>query len=252
MSMVSSESMVEAPVEERRYERRTDVPGGSPEPLPGKCGAKRTQGPGYCTRSSMANGRCWMHNGAAARGPLASQWKHGRRSKYQLLLGEKFLATLDDPELLSLQTDVALVTERINGLLERVSSGESGSAWKQLQRSWREFRRHRSTGNVVKMQEALEQLAEPLEQGIADHAAWEELGLQLDRRARLADQEQKRLEKLQATLTIEEALGLLGTVLDVLKRHVADPDVLAAIGADLEQLVALDAVPLAARSRRRR
>jgi hypothetical protein len=162
------------------------------------------------------------------------------------------MATHDDPELLSLQADVTLITERINGLLERVTSGESGAAWKQLGRLWREFRRHRAAGNVVKMQEALELLAEPLEQGLADHAAWEELGLQLDRRARLADQEAKRLEKLQATLTVDEALGLLGTVLDVLRRHVTDPDTLSAIGADLEQLVQIDAVPLAARSRKRR
>lgn len=239
----------------KRYPRLKDVPGGSPEPLPGKCGARRTQGPGYCTRLPMTNGsgRCPKHGGLVPRGFQAGSYRHGRYSKYMPApLGERFMNTHDDPELLSLQADVTLVTERINGLLERVSSGESGAAWKLLNRHWKDFRRFRSAGNVVKMQETLELLAEPLEQGIADHAAWEELGLQLDRRARLADQEQRRLEKLQATLTVDEALGLLGTVLDVLRRHVTDEQTLAAIGADLEQLVALDAVPLAARSRRRR
>lgn len=237
----------------KEYPQRHDVPGGSPEPLPGKCGAKRTQGPGYCLKLPMANGKCFKHGGKLPKGTMAGQYKHGRYSKYlPTPLGERFMATHDDPELLSLQADVTLVTERITSLLERVTSGESGAAWKLLGRQWKDFRRFRAAGNVVKMQEALELLAEPLEQGIADHAAWEELGLQLDRRARLADQEQRRLEKLQATLTVDEALGLLGTVLDVLKRHVTDEAVLAAIGADLEQLVALDAVPLATRRRGRR
>lgn len=237
----------------KHYPRLTDVPGGSPEPMPGRCGAKRTQGPGYCTRRPMPNGRCYMHNGAALKGALAPGFKHGGYSKYMKLhLAQTYLETRDDPELLSLREDVALVTNRINELLERVQSGESGAAWKQIARLWKDFQRFRAAGNVPKMQEALELLNEPLAQGFADHAAWEELGLQLDRRARLADQEQRRLEKMQATLTVEEAMGLLGTVLDVLKRHVTDPEVLANIGADLEQLVTLDAVPLAARSRRRR
>jgi hypothetical protein len=137
-------------------------------------------------------------------------------------------------------------------LLERVQSGESGAAWRLLQKHWNDFRRFRTAGNVAKMQETLELMADPLERGFADHAAWEELGLQLDRRARLSEQEQRRIEKMEATLTVEEAMGLLGTVLDVLKRHVTDRAVLDAIGADLEQLVTLDAVPVAARSRRRR
>src|SRR5262245_54010300 len=207
--------VTEVSVVEERYPRRTDVPGGSPEPLPGKCGAKRTQGPGYCTRDPMANGRCYMHNGSAARGALAPNFKHGRYSRYmKLQLAERFLETAEDPELLSLREDVALVTERIEQLLERVQSGESGAAWRLLKKQWAEFVRHRTAGNVPKMQEALEALAEPLARGFADHAAWEELGLQLDRRARLADMEQRRLEKMQATLTVEEAMGLLGTVLD--------------------------------------
>lgn len=249
--MMPTESMV--PEGDGRYPRRTDVPGGSPEPVPGKCGSKRTQGPGYCLRDPMPNGRCYKHNGAALRGPLAPSYKHGRYSRYmKLQLAERYLETAQDPELLSLREDVALVTERIEQLLERVQSGESGAAWRLLKRHWADFRRFRTAGNVAKMQEMLELLAEPLEQGIADHAAWEELGLQLDRRARLAEQEQRRLEKMQATLTVEEAMGLLGTVLDVLKRHVTDQATLDAIGADLEQLVTLDVVPVAARSRRRR
>jgi hypothetical protein len=236
------------------YERRVDVPGGSPEPLPGRCGRKRSQGPGYCMKLPV-KGRtaCYKHGGHAQVGALSPNYKHGGYSQYmQLELAQRFLATRTDPELLSLQNDVTLVTERINGLLERCTSGESGAAWRQLAKHWKEFQRYRASGNVPKMEEALGLMAEPLTQGIADHAAWEELGLQLDRRARLVDQEQRRLEKLQATLTVEQALGLLGTVLDVLKRHVLDPDILAAIGADLEQLVALDAVPFAARSRRSR
>lgn len=226
---------------------------GNPEPVDGRCNARNRFGL-HCANAPMTGKtRCYSHGGKSLAGPLAPSYKHGRYSRYmKLRLAERYLETAKDPELLSLREDVALVTERIEQLLERVQSGESGAAWRLLKRHWADFRRFRTAGNVAKMQEMLELLAEPLEQGIADHAAWEELGLQLDRRARLAEQEQRRLEKMQATLTVEEAMGLLGTVLDVLKRHVTDQATLDAIGADLEQLVTLDAVPVAARSRRRR
>lgn len=226
---------------------------GNVDPVEGRCNARNRFGLHCALRSMIGSQRCYSHGGASLKGALAPNYKHGRYSKFmKLQLAQRFMETTEDPELLSLRDDVALVTERISQLLERVQSGESGAAWRQLRRYWADFRRFRTAGNVAKMQEMLELMSEPLEQGFADHAAWEELGLQLDRRARLAEQEQRRLEKMQATLTVEEAMGLLGTVLDVLKRHVTDQSILDAIGADLEQLVTLDAVPVAARSRRRR
>jgi hypothetical protein len=230
-------------------ERKT----GNLEATDGCCNAHNRFGL-YCPKPPMVGKtRCYSHGGNSPTGVSAGRFKHGRYSRYMKLeLAQRFLDTCDDPELLSLREDVALVTDRIGELLDQVHSGESGAAWRLLARHWKEFRRFRAAGNVPKMQEALELLAEPLEQGIADHNAWEELGLQLDRRARLAEQEQRRLEKMQATLTVEEAMGLLRTVLDVLRRHVTDQATLDAIGADLEQLVTLDAVPVAARSRRRR
>jgi len=62
------------------------------------------------------------------------------------------------------------------------------------------------------MQEALYLLEEPIGRGLADHAAWGEITAGLALRAKLVESEQRQLEKLQATLTVEEAMGLLGTV----------------------------------------
>lgn len=244
-----------APVVDERYPRLTDVPGGSPEPVPGKCGAKRSQGPGFCLRDPMANGsgRCPKHGGRALRGAESGTFVHGRYSRY---VPVRLLARLGearaDPELLSLREDIALVDARVGELLERVESGESARAWAQLRKIWKDFERFRAAGNVPKMQEMLELLAEPLGRGLTDHDAWAEIGLHLDRRQRLVEAQQRYLERIQATLTVEEAMSMLGTILDVLRRHVTDQATLDAIGADLEQLVTLDAVPLAARSRRQR
>lgn len=242
-------------VVDERYPRLTDVPGGSPEPVPGKCGAKRSQGPGFCLRDPMANGsgRCPKHGGRALRGAESGTFVHGRYSRHvPVRLLERLETARQDPELLSLRAEIELTDARVAELLERVQSGESAMAWKHVARHWKDFRRFKAAGNTARQDEALEELSDALERGLRDQHAWDEIGGHLDRRQRLVEAQQKHLERTQATLTVEEAMGLLGTVLDVLRRHVIDPDVLDAIGADLEQLVTLDAVPLAARSRRQR
>jgi hypothetical protein len=105
---------------------------------------------------------------------------------------------------------------------------------------------------VKHMQLALAQLGEPIAQGVADHATWAEIGSLLDKRVRLVEAERRRLEQMQQTLTVEEAMGLLRTVLDVIQRNVTDRATLNRIGSELAQLVSLDVVPLTVRSRKRR
>lgn len=225
----------------------------TPEPKKQRCGARNGDGTRCRNILPTGEGRCHAHTVVPPHGIDVPAFKHGRYSRYlRLDAALRYLETRDDPDLLSLHEDVALVSHRVGELLAQVTTGESGAAWKQIIRLWKEFGRHRASGNVVKMQETLELLDEPLRAGAEAHAAWEELGLQLDRRARLADAEARRLKQMQATLTVEEVMDLLKTILDVLQRHVHDPDVLAAIGVDLEQLVTVEPTPAALSARRRR
>src|SRR4051812_32663380 len=78
-------------------------------------------------------------------------------------LAQRYLETTRDPELLSLQNDVSLITERINGLLERVQTGESAGAWKQIARCWKDHQRFRASGHTTRAAEALDSLIAPLE-----------------------------------------------------------------------------------------
>lgn len=226
---------------------------GSLEPIPGRCGSKLKGRERYCQKWPLTGReRCEMHNGGAARGALASGFKHGGYSKYMPeRIRERFEVAQTDPELLSVRSSTALIAARIDELTEQVYSGEAMAVWKELFKTWDEFLKHRLRGNVDAMQLALEDHGKVLQSGRGVTAAWEELGIQVDRHARLAEQEQRRLDKLSATMTVEDAMGLLGTVLDVINRHTT-PEQQQQIGTELDQLVTLDAVPLAARSRRRR
>jgi hypothetical protein len=228
---------------------------GSPEPVPGKCGS-RLRGydpPRHCLVAPMPNGRCRIHGGTSLVGIASPSFKDGRHSKYlPARLLERYEASQRDGDLLAMRDEIALLDARLSDLLERADSGDSGAAWQRLQGLWRDFARFRATGDVKQMTYTLELIGQGITGGVADHAIWGEIGQLMDRRARLVEGERRRLELTQQTLTVEEAMGMLRTVIDVIQRNVTDRAVLARIASELASLVTLDAVPLAFRGRRAR
>jgi hypothetical protein len=227
-------------------------PTGNLEPVPGKCNAANRFGR-YCPNNPMPNGACYHHGGETPRGLALPQTTHGRYSRDLPadLLG-RFERANDDPELLSMRSEVALVDARLSELLAGVGSGDSGAGWVEMRRLWREFRRAQRANNVNAMFAAIEQFEEVIRNGFAHHLAWTEIGTLIDRRARLVEQERRRLDQLEQSIPLPQALTMLRTVLDAIERHVPDPDIRAAIGAELGGIATVDARPLAARSSRRR
>lgn len=207
----------------------------------------------YCaSRDLRENGRCRYHQGQAA-GVLHPKFKHGRYSTgLPQGLEDRIGRAAADPDRLGYEREIMLIDARISELIERAPSGESGEAWKQLHRTWKEFEKFRAAGDVVRMQALLEEFGRPLREGLKDHLGWSEIGEMLDRRARFVELERKRLEQLSNYITADQAMTLIRTVFDVISRHVSDQPTLDAIGAELEQLVTLDAVSLAQRAKKRR
>jgi hypothetical protein len=145
---------------------------GSPEPIPGRCGAKisRTNPTRYCTRHPVkgntlqegGNGRCKYHGGTTPRGIAHPSFKTGDRSKYfPAAVRRQALESYNDPELLSLRAYVALSDARWKQLAERFESGESGILWSKLRKKWAEFQ---EANNSVR--EARQKLQEEQERPI--------------------------------------------------------------------------------------
>ena len=59
----------------------------------------------------------------------------------------------------------------------------------------------------------------------------------VEQRRKLVESERRRLVELQQTITVERALVLVGAIAGIIKAHVKDRAMLAAISADLERLV---------------
>jgi len=223
------------------------------EPIEGRCNARRVRGQGLCQRHPVAGKtRCQKHGGRSLSGVASPSFKTGR---WSTALPQRLLARYEqaqsDGELLALRDEIQLTDARLGDLLSRADSGESGQLWLTLQQRWREFQRYRASGDVRRMQASVELLGEQVQRGVSDHEIWTEIGSLMDRRQRLVEAERRRLETMAQSLTVEEAMGLLRTVLDVIRRNVTDRAVLGRIASELGSLVTLDAAPLAFRTSRR-
>lgn len=196
-----------------------------------KCGAQAKTSGKPCQMSAMENGRCRMHGGNARRGIDAPGFKTGRYSKYlPTRLLAKYEEALADPKLLEMRDELALIDTRLREVLEKLDSGESGQVWRQLV----EARNDLIDGKIG----ALSTIIILIARGAEEWARWDELFKVLDRRSRLAESERRRLVEQQQMMSNEQALVLLGSVVETIRRHVKDRDALVGISADLSRIMA--------------
>lgn len=188
------------------------------------------------------NGRCKMHGGNLPAGPLHHNYTHGRTSRmYKSLparFREAYVASIEDDDLLSLRADISLTDTRIDELIQRLDTGESGQRWRQLglmaQQLLAECRKNEPS--VDKLRSRSIEIAEISGKALATDRAWRELKGAKEQRRKLVDTERSRLKDLHAYLTAEEALSIVSRLVDSVVRHVDDKAALAAILNDVENL----------------
>lgn len=203
-----------------------------------RCGATAKSTGKPCQRWVIAGrSMCQVHGGKTPRGLASPHIRTGRYSKdMPTRMAARYQEAQQDPELLVLRDEIALLDSRLADVLARVDSGESGALWSQLSKSWDDFMLARASGNVPKMTEALAAHEAMLERGRADYAAWAEIGTLLDRRQRFVESERKRYVEMSQMVSLDQAMMFLGAVTDAIRRHVTDRPTLAALGRELEQL----------------
>jgi hypothetical protein len=204
-----------------------------------RCGAKTRDGT-PCRGIAMANGRCRMHNGGAARGIAASRFRHGRYSaSIPARLAARYAEAATDPKLLELRDEIALVDARLEDLLSRVDTGESGALWRNLMTARMELLTAQKTLDKAGQLAALRDILDLIGQGHADYRAWAELANVLEQRRRLVESERKRLVEAGLMITAEQALNLMAAVMSAVKENVHDSETLARISRTIDALATL-------------
>jgi hypothetical protein len=203
-----------------------------------RCGSKNKQNGGTCENWVVrGRTRCRIHGGKSLVGTACPHYRSGRYSEYvPERLRARYEQAQDDPDLLSLRSEVALVDARLIDLLSRVDSGESGQLWADLKRAHQEFTAAKRGKDVARMQVTLTRVEYLIDSAVQDHQAWAEIGALIEQRRKLTESEAKRQRELQQMLTTEEALAMIRRLIDILTVHIPDRKILSAIIVDLQRM----------------
>ena len=181
---------------------------------------------------------CTVHGGLTPGGIASPHFKTGRHSKHlPERMAEKYQESINDPELLALDAEISLVDARLEDLLSRVDTGESGALWKTAQSAFFDFRNANASADQDKMTVALTELNRILNLGVNDYKAWDEIGNMLEQRRKLSESERKRRMDMEVVITVERQMVLIGAVVALIKENVTDRKSLQAISTGLGELV---------------
>lgn len=197
-----------------------------------QCQAKAKSTGKQCQRSAVNGKRvCTVHGGLTPGGVASPNFKTGRYSKYLPdRLTSRYETAVNDPQLLELNHEIALIDSRLSDLLSRVDSGETGQLWQGVAKAWQSYRSKQDDETAV-------QLDTLIKKGHDDYQAWNEIQTVVEQRRRLVESERKRLVEAQQYVTAVQAMTMIGNVLAIIKDNVTDRKTLQAISQGINQLV---------------
>lgn len=181
------------------------------------------------------NGReyCRKHGGCIPIGPASGTFKHGRRSKYMpSRLAEKYVESLEDPQLMGFRQDAAMLQSRLHDLLE---TGESLPLWKLTRDAFRDLRTTMREGDSVGISAALASLESLINRGMTDALRWADIYRVTEQIGKTKEREYRQLVQSEMMHSTEQLLALLGKIADAANRTIRQPEDLRAFQAALNQ-----------------
>jgi hypothetical protein len=207
-----------------------------------QCTARSKRSGERCRRAAIINRTtCYNHGGTSPVGIGSATFQTGRYSKHlPTKLIERFRASDADPDLLALRSEISLIDARLEDVLRRVETSESGQLWRDLRAAYEAASRAQRAGDPARASVHLAEVGSLITRGHADYAAWTDICLLIEQRRRLVESERKRLVDMQAMLTSEQAMAFLSSVIAAVSAHVRDPAIRKAIAADISRFTPHD------------
>lgn len=203
------------------------------------CGSRMPKTPHHIRCSSrmvMANGRCRMHGGPTPSGVDSPHWRgKGRTKDLPTRLAEKVEAYINDPNHLSLSTEMALLDVRLVEVMGKLDLKESEPLWGRLLGTWNQLKEAVVAGEEEKVQELMDRMDEHFQDHSTEREVWKEARDIMEDRRRLTDTERKREEFLEANVSAKQMAAFLGVVRLAILEEVQDPDQRARVALRLQR-----------------
>ncbi len=148
----------------------------------------------------------------------------GGKSKFKLnRLVANYMGIVEDPELLSLRDPLAIITIRIEELIQKIDAEEAVVRQERVRKAFTDYRYFRKKRNEEKADEAFYKLDQAMEEMYDEYRAWEQMFKAVEVRRKLSESETKRLKEMNQFITQEEAYKFLAKVeaalIEVLGEH---------------------------------
>jgi uncharacterized protein YjcR len=197
------------------------------------CGAK-TKTNGKCKQPAMTNGKCRLHGGKTPRGIANANTKHGRYSKdLPTRLAGRFEDAINDEELGTLKSEIALLDTRIGELLGGLDTEQTISAWQDVANARDAISAAMRSGKGNQLMDAFNYLDNVVNNANSEFEIWNNIVFLIDQRRKLTDSERKRMVDLQQMITAEQSMLLVTTLMRAVKTHVTDRHTLSAIANEI-------------------
>jgi len=194
-----------------------------------KCNGRKHKIKGYCTQPAgwgvpeKTTGRCKLHGGMTLRGSDHPRATHLRYSKYAPdKIIEKYEAMMNDPKMLNMREEIALVRARLSELLEGTKEERSDALWDQLNDEMGKMRRARGRGDIAGLTTAVTNIERVIERGFNAREAWAEIGDQMDRLSRIVTLERRHIVAMKYLMTVEDVGVLFTQITQIIQVNMRD------------------------------
>lgn len=154
-------------------------------------------------------------------------------------LHKAFMASLNDPDQISMESEIALMDSRISALLGQLKEKTGGRVLHRLDNVLpvMEALLHDSEPDIYELRDEFEKLNAIVVAGQDEELIWEQLAVNLELRRRLTETDQKRKYQLSKVLQAKEVDTLVYTILTIIRRLEPDVKIRSAIGREVLALV---------------
>lgn len=184
---------------------------------------------------------CYYHGGMTPSGVASGKMTHGGRSKFKDIVPVRYQnaldAALNDPELLSLREDVAMIEIRQREVFSRLNTGEAGSLWRRLQQVNAQLNTALQNRDIPLLQSSLRELTDLTQRGAEEGTIWQEYLSLTTQKAKIVASERRAEEAKNTSMKVDMLSYIFARIDYSIRTNVKNDMERAAIGVDLRALV---------------
>jgi hypothetical protein len=180
---------------------------------------------------------CRVHGGKTPRGMANGNTKHGRYSKdLPTQLSSRFQDSINDPALMQLNHEAALLTTRIGDLLSSVELPHKDNMF-DIVNARDGIRYAMQSGKGDDLVFAFEQLDTAVNIAISDSATWAEINKTIEQYRKVVETATKIDMQSERAISIEQFMLLMGAIFKTIETIVRSQDERIAVATEIRKLL---------------